>query len=135
MWYLVAAPGLPEAAVGSPKHTPKDQNSAPPRIRETHQQNGGLFSIKQKRRLVEPVRGLRDLKMAIVVGICLLGALCGLGYVSLGSEAATAHALEEGLLQQKRDPPEDVQRATSPSSRSDSELRMRDNAIAATNNL
>ena len=74
--------------------------------------------------------------MAIVVGIYLLGALCGLGYVSLGSEAATAHALEEGLLQQKRDPPsEDVQRATSPSSREDSELRMRDNAIAATNNL
>ena len=74
-------------------------------------------------------------KMAIVVGICLLGALCSLGYVSLGSEAATAHALEEGLLQQKRDPPEDVHRATSPSSRGNSELRMRDNAIAATNNL
>lgn len=41
--------------------------------------------------------------MPIVVGFCLLGVLCGLGYASLGSEAATAHALEEGLLIQKRD--------------------------------
>ncbi len=41
--------------------------------------------------------------MAIVVGICLLGVLCGVGYLSLGTEAATAHALEEGLLEQKRE--------------------------------
>ena len=66
--------------------------------------------------------------MSIVAGVLLLGALCGLGYASLGAEAATAHALEEGLLEQKRDP-EDVQRVSG--SRGDSDLRMRDNAIAS----
>jgi hypothetical protein len=68
--------------------------------------------------------------MSIVAGVLLLGALCGLGYASLGAEAATAHALEEGLLEQKRDPEKDVRQASG-SSRGDSDLRMRDNAIAS----
>lgn len=41
--------------------------------------------------------------MSVLVELCLVGALFGLGYISLGSEAATAHALEDGLLEQKRD--------------------------------
>ena len=35
--------------------------------------------------------------------VCLVGTLVGLGYLSLGGEAATASALEDGLLEQKRD--------------------------------
>ena len=47
---------------------------------------------------------IAEFAMAIgVLEICLVGALVGLGYISMGGEAATASALADGLLEQKRD--------------------------------
>ena len=41
--------------------------------------------------------------VSVVLEICLVGALFGLGYMSLGGEAATAAALEDGLLELEED--------------------------------
>ena len=65
----------------------------------------------------------------VLTELCLLSALCGLGYFSLGGDAATAAAIEEGLLEQKRD---DDDGAVLPSNFREAEMRNRVNAINET---
>jgi hypothetical protein len=64
----------------------------------------------------------------VLTELCLLSALCGLGYFSLGGDAATAAAIEEGLLEQKRDD----DGAVLPSNFREAEMRNRGNVINET---
>ena len=57
VWYLVAAPGLPGAAAGSPKHTPQSKlRSLLPESGKHINRMAGPYNSSKPRACVEPVR-------------------------------------------------------------------------------